>query len=259
MGKLFMRLKLDASLAARYTNPTQKARVITEDWVLREGFCPSCGSRIGHYENNRPVRDFYCQRCTEDFEVKSKRQSFGKKIVDGAYGKMMSQLTGEAVPNFFLMNYDFDEMEVLNFLVVPKHFLSTDLIEKRKPLAASAERAGWTGCNILLDRIPQSGRIHYITDGKTSSKREVLENWEKTLFLRDSHGELKGWLLDVMSCIEGLEKEEFTLQEAYSFEPKLSSMHPKNRNVKPKIRQQLQFLRDKGYLEFSGRGRYRLS
>ncbi len=33
-------------------------------------------------------------------------------------------------------------------------------------------------------------------------------------------------------------------------------MHSENKNIKPKIRQQLQFLRDKGYLEFLGNGVY---
>ena len=39
----------------------------------------------------------------------------------------------------------------------------------------------------------------------------------------------------------------------------LSKKHPDNRHIKDKIRQQLQVLRDKGYLEFSSRGNYRLT
>ena len=34
--------------------------------------------------------------------------------------------------------------------------------------------------------------------------------------------------------------------------------HPANHNVKAKVRQQLQFLRDKGVIEFMGRGQYRV-
>ena len=36
----------------------------------------------------------------------------------------------------------------------------------------------------------------------------------------------------------------------------LARMHPENRHVRDKIRQQLQVLRDKGFLEFVGRGEY---
>ena len=38
-----------------------------------------------------------------------------------------------------------------------------------------------------------------------------------------------------------------------------SEKHPENKHVKDKIRQQLQFLRDKGYLKFLDRGKYRLT
>ncbi|MDD2516549.1 MAG: restriction endonuclease, partial [Candidatus Gracilibacteria bacterium] len=81
----------------------------------------------------------------------------------------------------------------------------------------------------------------------------------KTLFLRDKNSiESKGWILDIMKCIEMLKKKEFTLQEIYNFEPILRQKYPNNNFIKDKIRQQLQFLRDKGYLEFEGSARYRV-
>ncbi|KKR02606.1 MAG: Dam-replacing family protein [Candidatus Yanofskybacteria bacterium GW2011_GWA1_39_13] len=67
-----------------------------------------------------------------------------------------------------------------------------------------------------------------------------------------------GWLSDVQQNIERLGKQEFTLEDAYSFEGELSTLHPENKFVKDKIRQQLQVLRDKGYLEFTGPGKYRI-
>jgi type II restriction enzyme len=53
-----------------------------------------------------------------------------------------------------------------------------------------------------------------------------------------------------MNCIESLNKNEFSLQEIYKFENDLKIIHPENNNIKAKIRQQLQFLRDKNYLKF---------
>jgi len=79
------------------------------------------------------------------------------------------------------------------------------------------------------------------------------------LFLRDARkAELRGWLLDVMYCIDTLGRKEFTLQEMYSFEKILNEKHPNNVNIRPKIRQQLQFLRDKNYLVFLGAGKYKV-
>lgn len=69
----------------------------------------------------------------------------------------------------------------------------------------------------------------------------------------------KGWLLSVMKCIDRLGRLEFSLSELYQFEEELRMIHPSNRHIKEKMRQKLQILRDKGFLEFLGRGVYRLT
>ena len=61
-----------------------------------------------------------------------------------------------------------------------------------------------------------------------------------------------------LNAIHSLKKKEFSLADAYTLESGLSQLHPANRNVRPKIRQQLQVLRDLGLLEFLGSGSYRL-
>ena len=184
----------------------------------------------------------------------------GKKILDGAYQTMIKRLNSVNNPSFFFLNYNLQNYKVQNFVVIPKHFFIPEIIEKRKPLSENARRAGWVGCNILLQSIPQSGKIFYIKNGNPENKKDVLKNWQKTLFLRETKkAELKGWILDVMSCIDKLNKKEFTLAEIYKFENILSQKHPENKHVKDKIRQQLQFLRDKGYLEFIESGKYKMS
>lgn len=61
-----------------------------------------------------------------------------------------------------------------------------------------------------------------------------------------------------MRCVEKIGKNEFTLEDVYRFENELSILHPENKHIRDKIRQQLQILRDKGYLDFVSRGYYRL-
>jgi len=61
-----------------------------------------------------------------------------------------------------------------------------------------------------------------------------------------------------MRCIELIRKKDFTLGDVYKFESILAQQHPDNRHVKDKIRQQLQILRDRNYIQFVGRGLYRL-
>jgi len=70
---------------------------------------------------------------------------------------------------------------------------------------------------------------------------------------------LKSKQKNVGLCVERLNKTNFSLDDVYRFEQELSRMHPDNRHVKDKIRQQLQVLRDKGYLEFTSAGNYQLT
>ena len=48
----------------------------------------------------------------------------------------------------------------------------------------------------------------------------------KCFFLRKSKGELRGWLLDILKCVELLDKKEFSLDEIYAFETFLKTKHP---------------------------------
>jgi type II restriction enzyme len=250
-------INLYSSLSNNYISNSQKIRVLTEKWTFENIFCPSCGGIISDYENNKPVADFYCKTCTEDYELKSKKDKIGKKIVDGAYSTMIERLQSDSNPNFFFLNYDKNSLNISNFIVIPKHFFTPEIIEKRKPLSSSAKRAGWVGCNILLETIPQSGKIFYIKDSKVQSKNEIVDNWNKTIFLKENKNlDSRGWLLDIMKCIEKMDKKDFSLSEIYQFENYLGLKHPNNNNIQAKIRQQLQVLRDKEFLKFTTRGKY---
>lgn len=253
-------LAFDIKLTEQYKSMPQKIRVLTEEWVRNEIYCPNCGdSNLERYPNNKPVADFFCKKCNEDFELKSKSNVVGRKIVDGAYNTMLNRLASAHNPNFFLLNYDLNSWQVSNFFVIPKHFFISEIIEKRAPLSASARRSGWVGCNILLSRIPEVGRIFFIKNRKVEPRENVCTLWKKTLFLREEKKvEARGWLLDVMRCIELIQKDEFVLADIYKFETILAKQHPDNRHIKDKIRQQLQLLRDKKYLQFTDRGMYRI-
>lgn len=168
-----MNLSFDIKLANEYSSTSQKIRVLTEDWVDRQIYCPNCGYvDIDKYGNNKPVADYYCSKCSEDFELKSKKNSTGLKIVDGAYRAMIERLQGLNNPNLFLLNYDIESFSVSNFFVVPKHFFIPDIIERRVALSQTARRAGWIGCNILLKSISQSGKYILLKINKLSQGKK---------------------------------------------------------------------------------------
>jgi len=70
-------------------------------------------------------------------------------------------------------------------------------------------------------------------------------------------GGLTSWKKDVFECLLNINKDVFNLDDVYAFKNGLSVLHPENKNIKPKIRQQLQILRDIGLLEFGQPGVYR--
>jgi len=254
-----MELKLPVEVGKGYVSGSQRIRVLTEYWVSSAAFCPNCGRVLRQFENNKPVADFYCGNCWEEYELKSKNGNIGRKVVDGAYSTMIERLTSDSNPNFFFLTYDNSTLEIRNFLTIPKYFFVPNIIEKRKALNPTARRAGWVGCNIVMSSIPDLGKIFYVQNGVVKSKREILAKWSKTEFVSSTRDiDAKGWLLDVLVCVEKIKKEEFSLDQVYGFEAYLKAKHPLNNNVKAKIRQQLQFLRDRNVLEFLGRGQYRL-
>jgi type II restriction enzyme len=253
-----MKLGFDES-ETPYISGSQSARAWTENWVRDQAYCPNCGSaNVTAFPNNSPVADFHCEICKEEYELKSQKSAFGSKIMDGAFRTKCERLAASNNPNLFLLNYDLKNLSVRNFFVVPKHFFVLDIIQKRKPLADTARRAGWIGSNILLGKVPEAGKIFIVRNGQLESKKSVLEKWRQTLFLREASLDARGWLIEVMKCVEGIGKREFSLDDAYASEAHLSRLYPGNKNVRPKIRQQLQFLRDRGYLDFVSRGYYRL-
>jgi|SRR5580698_3891226 hypothetical protein len=242
-----------------YTSGSQSARAWTERWVKTSVYCPNCGSpTINAFPNNSPVADFFCAECKEEYELKSQKGVFGNKVLDGSFRTKCERLAASNNPNLFLLNYDRKQLSVTDLCIIPKHFFVRSIIEERKPLSATARRAGWIGSNILLNHIPQSGKIFIVRAGRPEPKDSVLAKWRNTLFLRDQGQDSRGWLIEVMKCVESIGTIEFRLDDVYAFENGLSRLFPGNQNVRPKIRQQLQFLRDRGYLDFVSRGYYRL-
>lgn len=251
-----MDLSFNRQLASTYKSPSQIIRVLSEDWVAKQSYCPNCSAQpLAEFDNNKPVADFYCNNCSEQFELKSKKAKLSQIINDGAYDTMIERINSEDNPSFFFLTYSAQFM-VNNFLIIPKQFFKPDIIIKRKPLSATAKRAGWVGCNIDLRKVPSSGKVFLVKDEKIIPRENVTKQFQKTLFLRQQSLDSRGWTLDLWQCIDRLD-DKFSLQQVYLFTDELQLKHPDNNHIKDKIRQQLQVLRDKGIIKFLGRGKYR--
>jgi len=253
-----MILNLPIEKAEGYKSSSQKARVITEAWAQLNMYCPACESnRLVDTKNNTEAVDFICKQCDSRFQLKAKSGGIGRKIVDAGYEAMMRAIASDRMPHFLFLSYNNFHLTVNDLLLVPNFCLGASAIEARKPLKTTARRAGWVGCNIVLDFIPPEGRIPVIRSGNIISRVIVRKHFQQVKPLENLSVKMRGWTLDVLTILQSLKEREFTLEQAYAFEKVLSQMHPENQHVKAKIRQQLQILRDIGYLQFVKRGRYR--
>jgi type II restriction enzyme len=251
-----MNLQCMADLAAGYRAGTQRARVVSEAWCVSEVFCPACDSlHLTQSKTNTKAIDFTCSSCDELFQLKSMRKLNPNKIPDAGYEAMIAAIRSDRNPNLFVMQYS-SAWLVQNLMIVPKAFFTESVIERRKPLSAQARRAGWIGCNILLGQIPPDGKINIVSCGVPVPPETVRGNFARVRSLSRLPTSLRGWTIDVLNVIRCLGKQRFELAEVYAFDHQLQALHPGNRNVRSKIRQQLQVLRDVGLLEFSRRGEY---
>jgi type II restriction enzyme len=250
-----MNLRMDIGRAQGFKSKSQITRVVSESWANSNLYCPACASNeLEQAPNNTRAFDFVCPKCVARFQLKSSRQWDGRRIPDAGYHAMMDAIMTDKNPNLVLLHYD-DDWAVRNLLIVPSFFLSESAIEKRKPLAATARRAGWIGCNILLSSIPVVGKIEVIVDGKEIEPNDVRSRYLRAKPFASLGATVRGWTVDVFKIVETLQPR-FTLSDVYEYEKQLADLHPRNRNVRPKIRQQLQVLRDMGMIRFLGDGSY---
>ena len=252
-----MDLQCRIELASKYRAGSQIARVLSEEWCTREMYCPACNSdRLTGAKPNNPAVDFACAKCEQPFQLKSLRHWSPKKIVDAGYEAMLRAIRADRTPNLLVLHYSSTWL-VQNLLLILRMFFSESIIEKRNPLASHARRAGWVGCNILLGQIPADGKIAIISAGVPILRGQVREQFSRVRQLAALPPSLRGWTLDILRAVRRLGKSEFSLQELYGFESELRLLHPQNQNVRPKIRQQLQVLRDVGLISFISPGIYR--
>ena len=253
-----MNVAMPGVLAQSYKSPAQQARVVTEAWGEENLFCPGCDSKhLTRSAPNREAIDYACPLCQELFQLKSRSTPLTGKIVDAGYDAMQRAIIGGQTPNLFALQYNRTLWEVVNLVVVPRFAYSLSAVEKRKPLAPTARRANWVGCNILLDNIPPDARIAVVKGGMVADARVVRQQYARLRPLERIKHDARGWTLDVLNVLRALDKKEFVLQDVYAFAAQLQELHPDNRHVRDKIRQQLQVLRDLGFVEFLGHGCYR--
>lgn len=255
-----MDLQLPTAGLDGYRSASQRARVGTESWGAAHFFCPVCDSpRLNVAPQGTATLDYSCPKCDSPFQLKSQSKPFGARILDSAYSQMKRAILTDRTPNLYVLHYDLTAWAVRTVILIPHFAFALSAIECRPPLAPTARRAGWVGCNILLNKIPQDARIPIVAGGTARPASEVRRAYRRLRPLEKLKVEKRGWTLDVLNVVRSLNNPEFSLSDVYARDNELSKLHPDNRHVRDKIRQQLQVLRDLGLLAFLGSGEYRVT
>ena len=250
-----MDLSMPIEIAAAYKSSAQIARVVSEAWGTTNLYCPNCTAHsLAPAPGSTRVYDYSCGECRQQFQLKCTSSPIGKRIVDAAYGPMLRAINEDRTPNLLVMHYDRGSWTVRNLVLVPSFAFSSSAIEARLPLRSGARRAGWIGCFIVLEKIPTDARIDLVKDGVVVPSHLVRQSYSRIRPLQVVPPTQRGWTLDVLRVVRGLEKEQFSNADVYALAPELARLHPDNRHIEDKIRQQLQFLRDRGIIKQVARG-----
>lgn len=254
-----MQIRLPAHLARPYKSRSQQTRAVTEPWGAANFYCLNCSSpKLESTPHGTKGIDYICPRCQDTYQLKGQSRPLSGRLADAAYEVMLALIRAGEAPHLFALHYDRAEWTARNLILIPRFVFTESSIQARNPLSASARRHGHVLCSIVLANLPRQARVPLIVDGKPLQPLAAREIYDRLRPLQGDRLEARGWTLDVLNAVQKLGKKEFTLAEVYAFADELGRLHPRNRHIEPKIRQQLQRLRKLRLVEFLTPGHYRL-
>ena len=109
----------------------------------------------------------------------------------------------------FVLRYDKNIIEDL--ILVPKYFFTPDILRIRRALSSHARRAGYIGSVIMYSDIPEQGKISVIESHTELDKNTVMRNYMRAIRLKVENINLRGWLMDIMRCVDRIKHETFSL------------------------------------------------
>jgi hypothetical protein len=164
----------DPAVGANYVSKAQVARVTVETWAEHNLYCLSCSAdELQRLKDNTPIADFECAECSSTYQVKAKNGRFHSKIAGAAYAPTIRALRGGTLPNYVLVEYDPRFSIVVFVSGIPGSAFTEESVVARKPLSGAAHRAGWQGCSLLIEGLPQVR----IVEPSGLPKDGVREKW----------------------------------------------------------------------------------
>ncbi len=142
-------------------SPTAKQSLGTrgEDHVAKTARCPGCKRKertLRTLPPNFKCADVVCDFCGYLLQVKTKSVKgplpivCPKKILGGAWGPQKERMDAGIYFSLFIV-VENDAGKVVTFFL-PRDLQTPEMFVERKPLSATAKRAGWTGFTIDVSK-----------------------------------------------------------------------------------------------------------
>ncbi len=143
---------IDLSLAGRFVSAAQATKIRARNMGdVQPVLLELRADELNQLPNNTPVADFECNACNSHYQLKGKNGRLGRRIPGAAYGPTIAAVRAGKMPEYILVEFDTRFATVVFVDAFPGRLLTEDRIEARKPLAATARRAGWQGCSIRIE------------------------------------------------------------------------------------------------------------
>ena len=113
-------------------------------------------------------------------------------------------------------------------------------------------------CDLDLTCIPSDGLIPVVSNGSEIKQIIVRAAYQTSKRFGEIPLSKRGGTALVLAVIRRIGAKEFTSADMHRYAGEMHKVYPENNHVEAKVHQQLQVLRDLGYLEFLGRGEYRV-
>jgi hypothetical protein len=165
---------IDMTLTSRFVSAAQATRVALETWASFNLYCLNCErDELDQLPDNTPVADFQCLECRSRYQLKGKNGRLGRRIPGAAYRPTIEAIRKGEMPEYVLVEFDPRFATVVFVDAFPGRLISEERVEPRKPLSERARRAGWQGCNIVVDGLE---RVRIVAPAGVA-RANVREQW----------------------------------------------------------------------------------
>jgi type II restriction enzyme len=137
-----------------------------EKAVCRHASCPRC-NRSRHFKQlptNFECADLICKFCGFLAQVKATRlpegsDAFPERIMGAAWTPQHERILAGVYNGLYLAGFKQNGRSLIRIDYVPPHILegAPEVFEPRKPLSATAKRAGWQGYMLNVGKLPAVG------------------------------------------------------------------------------------------------------